>query len=439
MSPPPASATRIAVVGAGPAGIFSADAIIKRHPDAVVDIIDKLPTPYGLVRYGVAPDNLKMKSVLTALAKVIEHPRVRFLGNVTYGTDITWEDLLTHYDGTVFATGAPETHRLGIPGEDLDGCEPAARIVSWYNGYPDHRHELRPGTREVAVIGAGNVSLDVARVLLKHPRELEGTDIPRSVLDQLTHSTITDVHIIARRGPAFARFSTAELREFDAVDDLDVIVRPEDLILDPRSQSHIDRNRNAGLVVDQLREWSARPRSGAAKRVHFRFAEKPVEVLGGGGRVEGLRLLPTAGERPALTLPVQLVLRSIGYRGVRLDGLPFNADDGTVPHLAGRVAGIDGPAFVAGWAKRGPSGVIGTNKACAAETAQTLLAHLQETAATAATRDLTTALRARGVPFVTVDDWRRIERLEEAAGRELGRGRVKLTTLADMLSVRTGR
>lgn len=436
-SPDLADAPRLAVVGAGPAGLFAADAILKKHPTALVDLIDQLPTPFGLARYGVAPDNLKMKSVLTTLTKILGRERLRFLGNVRYGSDVTWADLDRHYAGVIFATGAPATRSLGIPGEDLPGSEPAATLVSWYNGYPGHRHELPLGSvQEVAVIGAGNVALDVARLLVHDPDGLVHTDIPGDALELLSASEITDVHIIARRSPAFAKFSTAELREFDHIPNLDIRVRPEDFDFDSDAAEHLEANRNARLMVNLLKGWADAPPKETGRRVHFRFAERPTEIVGD-ERVAGIRLERRSGARSGETvLPVQMVLRSVGYRCVPLSELPFSAADGTVPHCAGRVTGFDGAAFVAGWAKRGPSGVIGTNKADAGETVDTLLKHLESRDVPHVGEDLLQVLRSRGCHVVSREDWTRIEALEMEVGAELGRDRVKVTELATLLAAR---
>lgn len=422
----------IAIVGAGPAGMFAADALTRRHESARVDLIDASPTPYGLVRYGVAPDNAKVKSVTAILAKILAHPRVRFFGNVRYGTDLHWDDLRTTHAATIFATGAPGTRTLGIPGEDLLGSLPAAALVRWYNGYPGHSVELPQQLRQVAVIGAGNVALDVARVLARDPRDLDATDVPAEVIDRLRRHGITDVHIIARRGPVHARFTTGELRELGELAGVDVVVDPADLELDTNAQAVHDESRHARAVLDILRDWAACPPTGAARRVHLRFGRAPVGIVGD-GRVEGLLL--EGSERP---LPVQLVARSVGYVGVALPGLPFDEGAGTVPHASGRVAAEGGYAYVAGWAKRGPSGVIGTNKADAVETVATLLADLAagRIAADPAGPSLVDLLHGRGVHFVSTEDWLRIDALETAAGQAMGRQRVKVTDHAGMLACR---
>lgn len=424
---------RIAIVGAGPAGMFAADALTRRHETIRVDILDRSPTPYGLLRYGVAPDNSKIKSVSTVLAKVLDHPRVRFFGNVGYGTEVSWADLSAAYDATIFATGAPGTRCLGIPGEQLRGSLSAAEIVAWYNGYPGHTIDLPKDLRQVAVIGAGNVALDVARILARDPAHLHDTDVPAAVIERLSAHELTDVHVIARRHPVHARFSTAELRELAEVPGLDMVVDPADLELDAETAAVHEESRQARAVLEILEGCARTRRSGAARRVHLRFGRVPERILGS-DRVTGLLL---AGE--TTPLPVQLVVRSVGYRGLRLPPLPFDDELGIVPHVEGRVVGMQPACFyVAGWAKRGPSGVIGTNKADAVETVTTLLADLAQGRLPfpggGATLD--ELLRRREVRFVSTEDWRRIDALEVDQGRLMGRTRVKITDRAAILACR---
>lgn len=425
---------RVAIVGAGPAGMFAADALTRRHGTVRVDLVDRSPTPYGLVRYGVAPDNTKIKSVTTVLAKVLEHPRVRFFGNVGYGTDVSWADLRAAYDATVFATGAPGTRCLGIPGEHLSGSVPAAEIVSWYNGYPGHSIDLPADLRQVAVIGAGNVALDVARILARDPADLLDTDVPAEVIAHLRAHDISDVHVIARRHPVHARFSTAELRELAEVPGVSIVVEPTELELDVETSAVREESRQARAVLEILGEWAHAPRvSTAARRVHFHFGRSPERILGA-DRVSGLLL---AGD--PTPLPVQLVARSVGYRGLPLASLPFDDEHGVVPHVAGRVVGVHPScAYVAGWAKRGPSGVIGTNKADAVETVTTLLEDLAQGRLPypGGGPPLDELLRRREVRFVSTADWLRIDALEAAHGQLAGRRRVKVTDRAAMLSCR---
>jgi ferredoxin/flavodoxin---NADP+ reductase len=424
---------RVAVVGAGPAGIFAAEALVKRHPAALVDLIDKLPTPYGLLRYGVAPDNAKVKSLAAKFAAVLAHPRVAFYGNVRFGCDLAWDDLRAGYAATVFATGAPAPRRLGVPGEDLPGSLPAADVVAWYNGYPGHTLALPDGAvGGAAVVGAGNVALDVARILARDPRDLHGTDVPAAVLERLAAMAVTDVHLVARRGPAHARFTTNELRELEDLPGVALVVDPGDLELGASDAEVAASSRQARMVLDILRGWADRPPGDLARRIRFHFGRPPVAVLGG-GQVQALAL---AG-LPA-PLPVRLVVRAVGYAGVPLPGLPFDAGPARIPHEAGRISGLThGRAYLAGWAKRGPSGVIGTNKADAAETVTLLLDDLAAAGPTApagpGVRDL---LAARGVPFVSTADWLRIDELEAAAGSPYGRGRVKVTDPAALLACR---
>jgi ferredoxin--NADP+ reductase len=467
---------RVAVVGSGPAGLYTAEALVKQAavlPSPVrvkVDVLDRLPTPYGLVRYGVAPDHKSIRSVTNYLRRILESPDVEFWGGVRFGTDVTRADLLPAYDAVVYATGAMRDRRLGIPGEDLPGSVAATDFVNWYCGHPD----VDPGAftldaESVAVIGAGNVAVDVARILARDPAELSGTDVPEPVLAALRASKVREVHMIGRRGPAQARFTTKELRELGELPGVTVDVLPAELDLDgfdasgqSRSLAESDRRVRGNLVT--MAEWLARAGSGAGDRaLRVRFWLRPVEILAapsgaaGGICLERTRLAPDGkleGTGEASTLQAQLVLRSVGYQSVPLDGVPFDAGAHVVPNAAGRVLGEQGTPlpgeYVAGWLKRGPSGVIGTNKADAAETVRALLADLAggpDPAAPGALprpgllrfpeagpdgdgqapSPLAAVLSGRGVIPVSYEEWLRIEAAEASLARQLGRGdRVKL-------------
>ncbi|WP_406317823.1 FAD-dependent oxidoreductase [Streptosporangium sp. NBC_01639] len=425
---------RVAVVGSGPAGIYTAEALMKQAPGSVeVDVLERLPTPYGLVRYGVAPDHTSIKSIAEYLSRVLELPGVRFLGGVELGRDLSVTDLLACYDAVVYCTGAMVDRRMGIPGEDLPGSVAATDFVNWYCGHPDvpaDRFVL--DSPEVAVIGVGNVAVDVVRVLAKSAEELRATDVPDEVLTRLAGSQVKAVHMIGRRGPEHAKFTLKELRELGELVNADVCVRPEEAVADVAGMSRQIRGN-----VEVLQSWAARGPAGRPRRLDVRFWMRPVEILGE-GRVEALRLERTrlvdgrvVGTGEFETLPVGMVLRSVGYRSVPLPGVPFSETTMTVPNESGRVRDRE---YVAGWLKRGPTGVIGTNKSDAAETVRTLLADLagREPARHA---DLDALLASRGVSPITYRHWLSIEAAEAALARTLGRGdRVKLLGLAAMLT-----
>ncbi|NUR84993.1 MAG: FAD-dependent oxidoreductase [Nonomuraea sp.] len=423
---------RVAVVGSGPAGIYTAEALVKQSAEPVeIDVLERLPTPYGLVRYGVAPDHTSIKSIANYLRKVLELPQVRFLGGVTLGEHLSVEDLLSCYDAVVYCTGAMVDRRLGIPGEDLPGSVAATDFVNWYCGHPDvpaDRFEL--DSPEIAVIGVGNVAVDVVRVLAKTAEELAATDVPHDVLERLADSQVKAIHMIGRRGPEHAKFTLKELRELGELANADVCVRAEESVVGAG-----DFPRQIRGNIDVIQSWAARAPAGRPRRLDVRFWMRPVEILGT-SRVEGIRLERTrlseegrvVGTGEFETLPVGMVLRSVGYQSVPLPGVPFSEATMTVPNEAGRVRDRE---YVAGWLKRGPTGVIGTNKSDAAETVRTLLAD----GPAGRTGDVDALLAERGVHPVTYEQWLRIEQAEAELARTLGRGeRVKLVGLEAMLS-----
>jgi ferredoxin--NADP+ reductase len=469
----------IAVVGSGPAGLYTAEALIKQAaaldpPRPVrVDVLDRLPTPYGLVRYGVAPDHKSIKSIAEYLRGVLEHEGVSFVGGVHLGDDVTRADLLACYDAVVYATGAMRDRRMGIPGEDLPGSVAATDFVNWYCGHPD----VDPGAfsldaESVAVIGVGNVAVDVARILARPPEDLRETDVSQPVLDALLASKVREVHMIGRRGPAQAKFTTKELRELGDLNGVDIVVGAGEHDLDaydPTGESTrlatADRHVRGNYTV--ISGWAARPGAGGARRLTIRFWLRPTE-LHGTDHVTGLTLERTrldasgklVGTGELETLDAQLVLRSVGYQSVPLPGVPFDEATNTVPNAGGRVTGPDGEPlpgeYVAGWLKRGPTGVIGTNKSDAAQTVRALLADLAGgpgpgdvplpragllplpavNAAAAAGMPpsrLAALLAERGIRPVSYADWLRIETAERELAAALGRGaRVKLGSRAEL-------
>ncbi|MFC4452747.1 FAD-dependent oxidoreductase [Deinococcus sonorensis] len=439
---------RVLIVGSGPSGVFAAEALIKQDTVPVsVDVLDRLPTPYGLVRYGVAPDHLKIKSVVSGFERTLNDPRVRFLGNVEFGRDLTYEDAKAHYDALIYTFGASADRRLGIPGEDLEGSMSATEFVAWYNGHPDAAaRDLLLHAQGVAVVGVGNVALDVSRILAKNVQELAESDIAPHALKALDASPVRDVYILGRRGPAQAKFTTKELREFGELHDADPVVRPDEVMVDEASEAQITDN-TVKKNLEVLRGFAARAPEGKERRVHLRFLVSPVEVLDDGqGRVGGLKIernrLDEAGNAVGTgeyeVLPVQMVLRSVGYRGVQVPGVPFDERRAVIPNSQGRVEGRVGE-YAAGWIKRGPSGVIGTNKADAVESVRQLLddaaAGTLPAAAQPGREAVDALLSSRQVEVVTLADWQALDRHELEQGQAQGRPRAKVAHRHEMLHI----
>ncbi|MBP8947553.1 MAG: FAD-dependent oxidoreductase [Candidatus Promineofilum sp.] len=454
---------RVAIIGAGPAGFYAAERLFKDTELVIeVDLYDRLPTPFGLVRNGVAPDHQKIKSVTAAFDRIAGNPRFRFFGHVELGGDVSVDELKEHYHQILYSTGAQTDRPLGIPGDDLIGSHPATEFVAWYNGHPDYRDcEFDLTQERVAVVGVGNVAVDVARILCRTPEELLKTDIADYALEQLRASRVREVTILGRRGPAQAAFTAPEAKELGELADCDTIVPADEAELDPLSQASLAGADRAELrKVEFIQELARRQPAGKSKRLVLRFLVSPTELIGDeNGRVKQMRLVRNvlyatdAGSlRPKATdqyetLDVGLVFRSIGYRGVPLPGVPFHDSWGVIPNAAGRVLdpGSREPLvgqYTAGWIKRGPTGVIGTNKPDAAETVEAMLADaragrvLSPTNATAAAAEA--LVRSHNVRVVTYDDWRRLDALELSHGKEQGRPRIKFTRVADMLAALEG-
>lgn len=430
---------RVAVVGSGPGGCYTAQNLVQQAPDVLVDVLDRLPCPYGLVRYGVAPDHEKIKSLQNNLRAVLEHERVRFLGGVQIGPGGVPADRLRElYHAVVYCVGAATDRHLGIPGEDLPGSWSATEFVSWYSAHPDAMEDgFVLGARSAVVIGVGNVAVDVTRMLARGPDELTPTDMPQAALTALAASRVTDVTMVGRRGPSQARFTTKELRELGTLPDTAVAVDAEELALDPAYADPSGLPAPQRRNVEVLRGWAENPPHEAGHHIRLRFFLRPVELLAEGGRVGAVRFERTVSDgEGGVTgtgryeeVEAQLVLRSVGYRGVPLKGLPFDPATGTVPHLAGRVLreGRVAPGeYVAGWIKRGPTGVIGTNRSDAKETVTALLADTSVLVRQDRPEDPLAALRAEGVEPVEWTGWCAIERAEAELGASLGRGVVKL-------------
>jgi ferredoxin/flavodoxin---NADP+ reductase len=447
-TPEGTSPFRVAIIGSGPAGIYAAEALTTQKDLAVrVDVFDQLCTPYGLVRYGVAPDHQKIKSVVTVLQRILQRPQVRFLGGVEYGRDLTHADVVKYYDAVIYAVGASLDRVLAIPGESLPGSLSATEFVAWYNGHPERATWLMPPPPPgVAVIGVGNVAVDVARVLAKTVTDLAGTDIASYALDTLAQSQVTDIYVLGRRGPAQARFTTKELKDLGELAAAEIIVRPEEVALSPAEVAAI-ADTTVRRNVEVLQQFSARPTGGKPRRIHLRFLVSPVEIVGT-DRVEGLRIErnrldereQAVGTGEYETLPVQMVFRAVGYKGQPVADVPFDARRGIVPNEAGRVFS-DGTIlpgeYVTGWIKRGPTGVIGTNKTCAVETVSQLLrdAPTLPRAPQSDPAAVTALLEERGVPYVTFDQWLKLDQYEQELGKAQDRVRVKLYSREAMLRV----
>lgn len=453
---------RVAVVGAGPAGIYASDILSRSGLDVSIDLIERLPAPFGLVRYGVAPDHPRIKQIITALHKVLERGDIRLLANVDYGVDLKLEDVRRYYDAVIFATGAIRDAALPIPGIELEGSYGAADFVSWYDGHPDVPRTWPLDAAQVAVLGAGNVALDVARMLAKHAEHLLPTEIPSNVHATLEASPVTDVHVFARRGPAQVKFSPLELRELGHVPDVDVIVYPEDFDFDEGSMAAIHSSNQTKQVVKTLTDWTLKEPEEltASRRIHLHFLHRPVELLGEDGRVVGLRT-----ERTALTgdgnsagtgelhdWPVQAVYRAVGYFGSPLVDLPFDEAAGVISNREGRVVDVDGDplpgVYTTGWIKRGPVGLIGHTKSDASETVR----HLQEDAGDLAEpgnaflsatepdpQAVLDFLASRGVDTIEWSGWEVLDAYERSLGEPHGRERIKLVPREDMVRVSLGR
>jgi len=447
---------RIAVIGSGPAGFYAAGHLLADRSGRIeVDMFERLPTPWGLVRSGVAPDHPKIKSVTRVYEKTAADARFRFYGNVELGRDIDREDLLEHYHAIVYATGTPGDRPLGIPGEDLEGSWPATDFVGWYNGHPDHKDlDFDLTCERAVVIGNGNVALDVARMLTLAHSELAKTDTADHALESLERSGVKEVVVVGRRGPAQAAFTNPELIELGEMQDVDVIVDPKEIeaalaIEDPNMDPTAERN------VKGLREYASRARKGSSRRIVLRFLRSPVELIGEEGKVTGVllcknELIPdehghlraTATEERE-TIEAGLVLRAVGYRGKALPGVPFDERRSLISNDEGRVTDLDGAhlvgEYVVGWIKRGPSGVIGTNKK---DAQQTVNAILEDIAAgkllspeSPEPETVHEMLLRRRPDLVSYEGWEGIDRHERALGEPSGRPRVKLTDIDEMLRV----
>lgn len=450
---------RVAIIGAGPTGFYAAEHLFKQEGLHVsVDLFDRLPTPYGLVRGGVAPDHQKIKNVTRVFDKVAEHPGFRFFGNVEFGLHVTLDDLKKRYHQIFFATGAQTDRSLGIPGEDLACSHSATEFVAWYNGHPDFRNcSFDLSAERVAVIGVGNVAVDVARILCRSRDELASTDIADYALDALASSGIREIYMLGRRGPAQAAFTNPEIKELGELEEADVIVRPEEAALDEVSRAYLEKqgDRMTQKKVEIIQSFAGREPEGKKKRLHIRFLVSPVELLGDENacvkaiRVEKNELYQddSGRIRPRSTgeveeLPVDLIFRSVGYTGVPLPGVPFDEQWGVLLNDRGRILEESSRLplvglYAGGWIKRGATGVIGTNKPDAAETVDCMLEDIAKDRVLDVTDpDPESAERfiaSRQPAYFTYADWLKLDELETCSGEECGRPRVKFTTIEQML------
>jgi ferredoxin--NADP+ reductase len=447
---------RVAIIGAGPAGAFAAASVLRARGDAEIDFLERLPTPWGLLRGGVAPDHQEIKRLETTFDKQTLQRGCRLFGNVEVGVDVSHAELMQHYTAVIYATGAQTDKSLGIPGEDLPGSWAATEFVAWYNGHPDYRGlEFDLSGRRAVVIGNGNVAADVTRVLTLGERELERTDIADHALDALRESRIEEVVVLGRRGPAQAAFTSAELRELGRLEGVDIRVDPNEIELDPVSLAWLDEEGTftARTNVALLREFAARPeRPEAGRRITLRFLRSPVEIRGN-GRVEAidvrrnelvrtddgaLRARPV--DEAVETIECGLVLRSVGYQAVPLPDVPFDERHFVLPNRSGRVLSVDGEllpgVYAVGWIKRGPTGILGTNKRDAEQTVSCLVEDLAAGVLPEPPRPepIDALLAERKPDLVTVDGWRAIDGTELEHGRRRARPRVKLASREELLA-----
>jgi ferredoxin--NADP+ reductase len=443
---------RLAIVGAGPAGIYAADILLKaeRSFDVSIDLFDHLPAPYGLVRYGVAPDHPRIKGIINALRDVLDRGDIRIFGNVRFGTDITLDDLKQHYNAVIFATGAVHDAALHIPGINALGSYGAADFVSWFDGHPDVPRTWPLEAESVAVIGNGNVALDVARILAKHADDLLPTEIPANVYEGLKASPVTDVHVFGRRGPTSVKFTPLELRELGELRDVDMIVYDEDFDYDEHARESVAGNKQIMVIDRVLQSWRAREVGQASRRLHLHFYAKPTEVVADAdGKVSALRYERTRpdgqggviGTGEFREVPVQALYRAVGYFGSPLPGVPFDEKHGVIPNHEGQVIGDDNQqvygVYATGWIKRGPVGLIGHTKSDAMETVEHLINDLGNWWSPAAPSEdaVTALLDERGIRYTTLDGWHALDEHEISLGEPEGRARIKVVDRDEMVRI----
>ena len=446
----------VAIVGSGPSGFYAAEALIKSEFEVNVDIIERLPSPYGLVRSGVAPDHPKLKTAINLYKKIADDPHFNLIANVTVGRDISIEDLRKTHHAVILTYGAETDRKLGVPGEDLKGSHTATEFVGWYNGHPDYRElEFDLSQDTAVIIGQGNVAADVSRILSKTVDELKHTDIAQHALDVLAESKLKEIHVIGRRGPAQAKFTPKELREFGELSDCNPIILEEDLQLNDDSKKELEEKTNVTnrKVYDQFCEYSKRELdSSKSKKCFFRFLMGPQEIIGN-NQIEKLILeknelsgdpfkQSAKGTNETIEINTGILFRSIGYHGIPMPGVPFHESWGTIPNEKGRVTENDGAVveqlYTGGWIKRGPSGIIGTNRACSVETVTNLLNDIEklntETKKHGA-KEIYSKLDSKNVRHINFAEWSQIDTKEIEHGEPKGKPREKYTSIEEMLSV----
>ena len=447
---------KIAVVGSGPSGFYATEALLKSDLSIDVDMYERLPVPYGLVRSGVAPDHPKLKQAIQVYAKIAESPGFSFFGNVTIGKDLTVEALRDNYHAVIFTCGAESDRKLGIPGEDLPGSYTATEFVGWYNGHPDYRDRSFDLSHEVAIIfGQGNVAADVSRILAKTRDELKHTDIAKHALDVLDKSNIKDIYVIGRRGPAQAKFTSKELKEFGELEDCNPIIDSNELLLNPASEAELADKSNAGNKknFDLFQGYAEQaPSTTKSRRVHFTFLKSPVELTGN-GRIERVKLeinslsgdafnQSARGTGKFIELQTGIVFRSIGYKGIPITGVPFDQKRGVIPNIDGRVMDDNNSPvpglYVAGWIKRGPTGIIGTNRADSVATVKSMTEDFNKLATgpeKQGGRAVMALLENAGIRYISFSDWKIIDQSEIARGAPIEKPREKYTTVQEMLDL----
>lgn len=444
------SPLRVAVVGSGPAGIYASDLLVKSEVDVKVDLFEKMPAPFGLIRYGVAPDHPRIKGIVQSLHNVMEKEDIRFLGNIEVGRDVTVEELQDYYDAVIFATGATADRLVNIPGEDLEGVHGAGEFVGFYDGNPNFQRDWDLSAESVAVIGVGNVSLDVSRILAKTADELLVTEIPDNVYQTLKTNRAKEIHVFGRRGPAQAKYTPKELKELDESPTIEVIVDPEDIDYDAASEEARRATKSTDLVCQTLEGYAMRETKGAPHKLYIHFFEAPVEILGEDGKVTGLKTERTeldgtgrvGGTGKFTEWPVQAVYSAVGYHPQDVEGVPYDEEKAVIPNDGGHVLRDNGGEkipglYTTGWIKRGPVGLIGNTKSDAKDTTSMLLADHLAGELTEATKrdpqDILDLLASRDIAVTTWEGWHRLDAAERAAGEPQERERVKIVEWDDMV------
>ncbi|MCS4490210.1 FAD-dependent oxidoreductase [Corynebacterium sp. ES2794-CONJ1] len=441
---------RVAVIGAGPAGIYASDLLMKSGLEVAVDLFERMPTPFGLIRYGVAPDHPRIKGIVKSLHAVMEKPQLRFIGNIDIGKTVSVAELKEFYDALIFSTGAVADRDLDIPGQDLEGSHGAAEFVGFYDGNPEFARDWDLSAQQVGVIGVGNVGLDVARILAKTGEELHVTEIPDNVYEALKSNKATEVHVFGRRGPAQAKFTPLELKELDHSPTIEVVVDPEDIDYDAASEKARRESKSQDLVCQTLEQYAMREPKNAPHKLFIHFFESPVEIIGDDGKVVGLKTERTqldgsgnvVGTGTFKVWPMQAVYRAVGYRSDAVADIPFDHDKAVIPNDGGHILDAHNQPipglYATGWIKRGPVGLIGNTKSDAKETTQMLLSDWKAGQLAPTQKPelhhIIEFLEAKGLTYTTWDGWHRVDAAERELGEKEGRERKKIVEWDDMVS-----